>query len=681
MARYLVTSALPYANGPIHLGHLAGAYLPADIYVRYLKLNGDEVVYVCGTDEHGVPITLRAEQEGVSPAEVVARYHNNIKESFAGMRIDFDNFSGTSRPHHYRLSQQFFLDLYQNGYIKKHKEKQFYDEEKKRFLADRYIEGTCPHCGYERARGDQCDKCGKLLNPDQLINPRSVLSNTTPVQKETEHWYLDLAAFSERLEKWISSKTNWKDNVRNFVLGWIQKEGLKERAITRDLDWGVPVPLDEAKGKVLYVWFDAPIGYISSTIEWAEKIGKPEEWKKYWLSPDTRLVHFIGKDNIPFHAIIWPAMIMGQNTPYVLPYDIPANEYLTLEGEKFSTSMNWAVWVDEYLEHFPPDPLRYYLAANAPENKDADFAWKAFQERNNEELANILGNFINRTLSFVKNYAAGEVKAVAWTKEDEAFWKEVKEKTLTYADLLSRFQVREATKTMMDIARLGNRYYDEQKPWILRKENPERLAQVLSVCVHLCRLLAVVMYPIMPDSSQKLWRMVGETGDILHERWNTVAEYRLPTRKIGDVEILFVKYDDELIQKQIERLIQKSKKYQEKPMDNAMESTMVTIDDFKRFDLRVAEILEVMDMPKSNKLYKLRVKVGDVEKQILAGIKQHYTPEELKGRKIVIINNLQPAKLMGEVSEGMLLAASDEGKSKVIFLTPEKDIESGAKIS
>ncbi|MCX7882295.1 MAG: methionine--tRNA ligase [Brevinematales bacterium] len=681
MARYLVTSALPYANGPIHLGHLAGAYLPADIYVRYLKLNGDEVVYVCGTDEHGVPITLRAEQEGVSPAEVVARYHNHIKESFAGMRIDFDNFSGTSRPHHYRLSQQFFLDLYQNGYITKHKEKQFYDEEKKRFLADRYIEGTCPHCGYERARGDQCDKCGKLLNPDQLINPKSVLSHTTPVQKETEHWYLDLAAFSERLEKWIFSKTHWKDNVRNFVLGWIQKEGLKERAITRDLDWGVPVPLEEAKGKVLYVWFDAPIGYISSTIEWAEKIGKPEEWKKYWLSPDTRLVHFIGKDNIPFHAIIWPAMIMGQNTPYVLPYDIPANEYLTLEGEKFSTSMNWAVWVDEYLEYFPPDPLRYYLAANAPENKDADFAWKAFQQRNNEELANILGNFINRTLTFVKNHADGEIKPVAWSKEDEVFWAEVREKTLAYAALLSRFQVREATKTMMDIARLGNRYYDEQKPWILRKENPERLGQVLSVCVHLCRLLAVVMYPLMPDSALKLWRMVGETRDILYERWATVADYRMPARKIGEIEILFVKYDDELIQKQINRLIQKSQKVQEKPMESQTEQLLVTIEDFKRFDLRVAEIVEVMDMPKSNKLYKLKVKVGDTEKQILAGIKQHYAPEELKGKKIVIINNLQPAKLMGEVSEGMLLAASDEGKTKVIFLTPEKDIESGAKIS
>lgn len=682
MARYLVTSALPYANGPIHLGHLAGAYLPADIFVRYLKMNGEEVVYICGSDEHGVPITLRAEKEGVTPKAVVERFHKEMKESFSRMGVNFDNFSGTSRPKHYEISQTFFKDLMSNGHILEKTEEQFFDEKQKRFLPDRYIEGICPHCGYDKARGDQCDKCGKLLNPTDLKEPRSALSGEKPVIKETKHWYLKLQDFEKKLIDWLHTRKNWKDNVLNFVISWIEKEGLRERAITRDIDWGIPVPLEGAEGKVLYVWFDAPIGYISSTVEWAQRQGKPDLWKDYWLSPDTRLVHFIGKDNIPFHAIIWPAVLMGQNTNYVLPYDIPANEYLTLEGEKFSTSQNWAVWVDEYLAAFPPDPLRYYLAANAPESKDADFSWKSFQARNNDELANILGNFVNRTLTFLAGNLNGTVPEANYKPEDLEVFRQMNEKLDAVVQNFGQYRVREATRLFMDLARIGNKYFDDTKPWVLKKEDQERLKTVMNVCLNLLRVIAVAMEPIMPFSADKLWRMLGETTELRNKRWSTIAQERITTgQKIGALEILFVKYEDKTIQEQVDYLVKKSKgqtpskQGDKKTMDN------VTIEDFKKFDLRVAEVLEAVPLEKSNKLLKLKVKVGEIEKQILAGIKQFYAPADLIGKKVIIINNLEPAKLMGEVSEGMVLAASNEDKSKVIVLTPLSDIESGAKVS
>jgi methionyl-tRNA synthetase len=675
MGKYLVTSALPYANGPLHLGHLAGAYLPADIFVRFKKLNGDDVVYICGSDEHGVPITIRAEKEGVSPRVIVDKYHNEMVESFKKMRIDFDNFSGTARPKHHEISQRFFLELAENNYLVTKTEEQFFDNTKKRFLPDRYIEGKCPHCGYEKARGDQCDNCGRLLNPMELINPVSILSGEKPVIKKTMHWYLKLQDFEERLVAWIKSKENWKDNVRNFVLGWIDKEGLRERSITRDIDWGIPVPVKgpEAEGKVLYVWFDAPIGYISSTVEWAGKTGQPDKWKDYWLSPDTKIVHFIGKDNIPFHAIIWPAILMGQKTEYQLPYDIPANEYLTLEGEKLSTSQNWAVWVDEYLAVFPPDPLRYYLAANAPETKDADFSWKSFQARNNDELSNILGNFANRTLTFLKGNCKGIIPEGVYKIEDETAFALLDKYTSELTAAFDKFHVREASKILMDIARLGNKYFDDAKPWVQKKDNPEGMKTSINVCMNILRVLSVAMYPVMPDSALRLWKMIGETGDIASERWASLASSRIkPGRKIGELEILFVKYDDKIIQEQIDRLLKKS---------NRDEAPKVSIDEFKKFDLRVAEIIEAVPLEKSKKLLKLKVRVGETEKQILAGIKPYYDPAALKGRKIIIINNLEPATLMGEKSEGMMLAASDEGHTKVIFLTPESDIESGSKIS
>ncbi len=678
MEKYLVTSALPYANGPIHLGHLAGAYIPADIFVRYKRLNGDDVLYICGSDEHGVPITLRAEKEGVTPREIADRFHNIMADSFKKMGVDFDNFSGTARPKHFEISSRFFLDLFENGHIMTKTEQQYYDEKMHRFLPDRYIEGNCPHCNYDKARGDQCDNCGKLLNALELKNPRSALSGVTPVIKDTTHWYIRLQDFEQKLTDWIEAKDNWKDNVKRFVLGWIKNEGLRERSITRDLSWGIPVPLPEAKDKVLYVWFDAPIGYLSSTVEWAEKIGQPDKWKDYWLNQDCRMVHFIGKDNIPFHAIIWPAVLMGQKTPYILPYDVPANEYLTLEGEKISTSNNWAIWVHEYLQDFPADPLRYFLASNAPENKDADFSWKAFQSKNNDELANILGNFANRTLTFLQNYNQGVIPQAHYNQSDELAFSEIRGIVEEMLDKFSQYKVREASKLMMDIARVGNRYFDENKPWILKKEDTARLDTVLNVCLNILRIVAVAMYPIIPFSAQTLWGMLGQKSALQEQRWQTFLNDSLQAgQKIGEISILFVKYEDQLIQAQLDKLIQKSKK--ETTKEKNMEE--ISIEDFQKVDLRVAEVLSAEPLEKSKKLLKLQVKVGDIQKQILAGIKEFYDPSDLVGKKIIIVNNLKPAKLMGEESQGMILAASNADKTVLSLLAPEKEMDSGSKIS
>ncbi len=687
MAKFLVTSALIYANGPIHLGHMAGAYLPADIFVRFRRLNGDDVIHISGTDDHGVPITIRAEKEGVTPREIVDRYHRLIHDSYTKFGISFDNYSGTSRPKHYEISSKIFTDLYENGHVLKKEEQQFYDEVSKRFLPDRYVEGTCPKCGYERARGDQCDKCGSLLNSLELINPRSALSNATPVIKSTTHWYLKLQDFEERLIQWIEGNKHWKDNVRKFILGWIRKEGLHERAITRDLDWGIPVPLAEAINKVLYVWFDAPIGYISSTVEWAERMGQPEKWRDYWEGKDVKLVHFIGKDNIPFHAVIWPAVLMGQNEPYILPYDIPANEYLTLEGEKISTSLNWAIWINEYLECFPPDPLRYFLAANAPETKDADFSWKSFQERNNEELANILGNFANRSLTFIRNQMDNKIPKAVYQKAENELLDKAKEIVKDMTANFANYKVREAVKQLMDIARLGNKYFDEMKPWELKKSDPARLDTVMNACVNLLRILSIAMYPILPFSAEKLWVMIGEPGKITEERWDTLgAKSAQPGRTLGELEILFEKYDDDVIKRETDKLLAKSnlKKQGETKMEENAKTdapALISIDEFKKFDIRVAEIIHAEPLEKSKKLIKLKVKVGDIEKQILAGIKEFYPADQLVGKKIVILNNLEPATLMGEKSEGMLLAASNGDRSVLSLLTPDRDMESGGKIS
>jgi len=556
--KLLVTAALPYANGPLHVGHLAGAYIPADVYVRYQRLKGADVLFVCGSDEHGVPITIRADREKVSPREIVDRYHYMMQRSFQRLGINFDNYSRTSLPLHHKISQEFFLTLYRKGYVYERSVNQYYCEQCGRFLPDRYIEGECPHCHQAGARGDQCEKCGRWLEPEQLIAPKCKVCSSTPVSRTTTHYYFALSRFQKRLEEWHASKSNWKSNVREFCSGWFQ-EGLADRPITRDIDWGVPVPLPGAEGKVLYVWFDAPIGYISSSVEWAQRRGTPERWKDYWFDPATQLIHFIGKDNIVFHAIVWPATLMAHGQ-YILPAQIPANEFLNIEGEKLSTSRNRAVWVDEYLEVFPPDPLRYYLAANAPENKDADFVWKDFQSRNNSELADVLGNLVNRSLSFVeKNFGSRVPPAGFLTDADRAVYVGIAEAVKRIAAALEEFQVRRAVSELMDLARLGNKYFNDAAPWSSIKSDRERCATTLNTIIQLQAALAVLMDPFLPFSAEKLWRMLNGPGSHRDQRWYDVAQIRLPDHHpLGKREILFEKIDDAIIENQVAKLRRES---------------------------------------------------------------------------------------------------------------------------
>jgi methionyl-tRNA synthetase len=552
--KILVTAALPYANGPLHLGHLAGAYIPADIYVRYQRMKGTDIVFICGSDEHGVPITIRADREKISPQEVVDRYHVMMKESFSRVGILFDNYSRTSLPLHHRISQDFFLTLYNKGFIYDQDTQQYYCISCRRFLPDRYIEGECPHCHRSGARGDQCESCGRWLEPEQLIEPRCKVCGSRPERRATRHWYFRLSEFQKKLEAWQDSKPDWKSNVREFCSGWF-KEGLSDRPITRDIDWGIPVPLEGAEGKVLYVWFDAPIGYISSTVEWAQLQDRPDRWRDYWCDPGTRLVHFIGKDNIVFHAIVWPAMLMAHEG-LVLPDQIPANEFLTIEGEKLSTSRNWAVWLDEYLEVFPPDPLRYYLAANAPETKDADFAWRDFQARNNGELADILGNLVNRSLSFVEKHFERRVPAAGeLSNKDRVLLAEITEAAARVGQSLEAFQVRRAASELMDLARAGNRYFNDSAPWATIKTDRSRCATTLNTTLQLEMSLAVLMEPMLPFSAERLWRMLSAPGSHRDRRWHEAGSLRLPDgHPLGQREILFGKIETEIIDAQIAKL-------------------------------------------------------------------------------------------------------------------------------
>lgn len=658
--KLLVTSALPYANGDIHLGHLAGCYLPADIYVRYQRLKKRDVIHICGTDEHGVPITIKAKEEKVSPKEIVDRYHKRIKESFERIGIIFDNFSRTTLPLHYRLSQDFFLRIYKKGYIEPKTIKQFYCTNCKMFLADRYVEGTCPYCGGEGARGDQCEACGRWLEPTQILNPKCRICGSTPEIKQTTHWFFKLNMFQEKLEKWIKGKKHWKDNVKKFALGWL-KEGLKPRAITRDLEWGVPVPLPQAKGKVLYVWFDAPIGYISSTIEWAEKIGKPDLWKEYWFDSRTKLIHFLGKDNIVFHAIVWPAMLMAYGE-YILPSDIPANEYLNIESKKLSSSRRWAVWVPEYLEEFSPDPLRYALAVNFPENRDVDFTWRDFQARNNNELADILGNFVNRVAVFTKKYFSGTVKPPEnLTGQDREFLTKIDQGIRRIENYIENFELKNATREMMSLISEGNRYFDYNEPWRKVKENPREAERIIGVCWKLISSMGVFISPFLPFTAEKIEKMLG----FKNREWEDAYRKDLPPT-IGEVEILFKKIEDEKIEIQIKKLFKKEEK-------------MVTINDFKKLDIRVARIEKAEKVEGTDKLLKLEINVGDEKRTIVAGIAQHYTPEELTGKLIVVLYNLEPAKIRGIESKGMLLAAVEE--DKIAILTVDRPITPGTKIS
>ncbi len=651
--RILVTSALPYANGPLHLGHIAGAYLPADIYVRYQRLKGRDVIYICGSDEHGVPITVTADNEGISPQDVVDRYHAMNKESFEKLGISFDNYSRTSLPLHHKTAQKFFTILLEKGDLLVKESEQFYSEKAKRFLPDRYVEGTCPYCGYEKARGDQCDKCGKWLEPRELINPVSKIDGSKPVLKKTQHWYFPMGRFAESWKRWFNSH-NWKENVRNYCMGWY-KEGLKDRPITRDLHWGVSVPLKKAEGKALYVWFDAPIGYISSTIEWADKLGDPDRWKTYWCDEGTKLVHFIGKDNIVFHAILFPMMLM-EIGGYVLPEAIPANEYLTIEGRKISTSQNYAIWLKDYLEVFPPDPLRYTLAANAPETKDTDFSWKQFQSRNNDELADILGNFINRTLTFAHNYCGGKVpERGELTSLDRQMLQQIQEAPEKIGNLLEKFEVRSATKSFMDLCRSANKYFNDKAPWETRKSDPESCKTTIHICLQTAEALTVLTAPFLPFTSKKLKTILNISREF---QWDQERTEHLPAgHKLGKPEILFTKIEDNVIEREIEKL----KKMETKPRKEKWPvEEFIDIETFRKVELKTAKVVEAEIIKGADKLLKVIVDVGDEKRQIVVGVAESYSPEEILGKTVIVAANLKTAKIRSVESQGMLLAVATE---------------------
>ena len=680
--KYLITSALPYANGPLHLGHLAGAYLPGDIYARYCRLKNRDTLYICGSDEHGVPIMLRARKEGVSPQAIVDRYHFQNEKSFQKFGMSFDYYGRTSSNTHRQISQEFFEQLAAKKWFILKSDEQLYDPKAKIFLADRFVRGTCPVCDYQDAYGDQCERCGTSLSPADLINPRSAITNEKPVLKESTHWYLPLAKFQKRLEDWIAQHPEWRPNVLGQIQSWF-KNGLKDRAVTRDLSWGVPIPKTVADndrvdptGKVLYVWFDAPIGYISATKEWAEKKGQPDLWKEYWMDQkNTQLVHFIGKDNIVFHCIIFPAMLMGHGD-YVLPQNVPSNEFLNIRGLKFSTSRGFALWVDEFLVKYPTDSLRYSLAINMPETRDAEFSWEEFQAKHNNELADILGNFINRTFTFIRNYYDNKLPHRGPLDELD---KELIDKLNSGRDiigsLVDQFQFKEATKQMMDVARFANKYFNDQEPWRTRTENPEKSSTTLNLCTQAAYSLAILINPVLPFTSQKIWNMLQLQSPF---DWENIGQLKLQEGHVlGEIEILFEKIPDKVIQEEINTLL-KMQESTEQPEKKETTEHMITIEDFKKVELKTAKILAAEKVEGADKLLKLQIEVGNEKRQLVAGIAQHYTPEELPGKTIIIVANLQPAKIRGVESQGMLLAVSDG--NTLSLLTPDQQVGSGKDI-
>lgn len=660
--KILVTAALPYANGPLHFGHIAGAYLPADCYSRCMRLLGHDVLFVCGSDEHGVAITMSAEQAGRTPEEQIELFHSINYAFFQKLGMSFDHYSRTSWPGHIHPSQAFFLDLYHNGYIEKKTTKQLYSEADNKFLADRYVVGTCPKCGYEEARGDECQKCGASYEATDLKNPRSKTTNAPLTLKETTHWFLKFDMFKERLKEWLETK-DWKPNVVSFVKHYI--DDLRPRAITRDGDWGIPVPLEEAKGKVLYVWFDAPIGYISATMEWAKEKGAEEAWKSYWLDEKTKLVHFIGKDNIPFHTIFFPAMIMGQNTPYKLPDDVPANEFLNLEGKQFSKSSGWYIDLEDFFKHFTADQIRYTIAANAPETQDSEFTWADFQMRCNAELVGKLGNLINRVLVFTQNNCEHRVPQLdGLSPEDQTFVSRVDQLAADIKEAYATYKLRKATQLLMELAQIGNVYFDGSKPWKLTKE--EELKPKLYACIASCfyclKTVALAMFPIMPTSAETLWKMLGYKTPISAILWDDYIETAVPTtNRLAEPQVLFKKVDEALIAEKEAQLHAVKEVTPEMPHHYEPLKEQISIDDFSKVDLRVGKILSAEKLSKSKKLLKLQVDLGFEKRQILAGIAKHINdPETLIGKKVVIVANLKPATLMGELSEGMLLCAGDD---------------------
>jgi len=670
--RTLVTSALPYANGPIHLGHLAGAYLHADIFVRFKRLKQEVVLFICGSDEHGVPITLTAEEEGVSPKVIIDRYHEMNLKAFEDFGISFDNYSRTSLTIHHKTAQEFFLKYYQNGILKQKKEFQFFDEKAKMFLPDRYIVGTCPHCGSNDARGDQCESCGSYLNSTELINPKSKVTGETPVLKETVHWYFPLGDYQTRLQKYIEEKNKqegWKENVLNYCKNWFD-EGLQDRAITRDLDWGVKVPLKDNENKVLYVWFEAVLGYISSTKEWAEKKNQPDEWKKYWLDSETKYIAFIGKDNIVFHCIVFPAMLMAWNDlseeKYILPDNVPANEFLNYEGLKFSKSRGWGIYLKDFLEHFPPDPLRYYLASILPENRDADFYWRDFQAKNNNELADILGNFVNRTLTFTEKHFNSMVPEAASLNEiDRQLLVQIPQFKVRIEQLFEKIKIKDAVNEIMNLARLGNKYFNDSQPWKTINENRESCATTINLSIQLIRTLAVMFSPIIPFTAEKIFSMLNISDESL-KLWDGSAEPKIPVgHKIGKPTILFTKIDDKLI----EPFLNSQEKEEISKMK--INHKTITVDDFKRVEIKIAKVIGCEKVKNSKKLLKLQVDLGDENRQVIAGLAEFYEPGELVGKKVLLVSNLNELKLMDEISQGMVLTVEDENKKLKIITVDE----------
>ena len=677
--RTLVTCALPYANGPVHIGHLAGVYVPADIYVRYLRMRGEDVLYVCGSDEHGVPITIKARQQGCTPQDIVDRYHKIIDESFKGLGINFDIYGRTSSKVHEKNASEFFRKLYDEGKFITRESEQYYDPEAKTFLADRYIVGTCPKCGAEGAYGDQCEKCGSTLSPEELINPKSKLSGAEPIKKKTTHWYLPLQDYEQWLRQWIlEGHKEWRSNVYGQVKSWLDG-GLQPRAVTRDLDWGVPVPVEGAEGKVLYVWFDAPIGYISNTQELL-----PDSWEKWWKSEDTRLVHFIGKDNIVFHCIVFPAMLKAYGDGYILPDNVPANEFLNLEGDKISTSRGWAVWAHEYLKDFPgkEDVLRYVLTANAPETKDNDFSWKDFQTRNNSELVAIFGNFVNRAVVLTHKYFDGKVPAVGELLEvDREVLAQIPELKASLEKNIEGFHFREALKDAMSIARLGNKYISDTEPWKVAKTDIARTATILNVSLQICADLGIAFEAFTPFSAEKLRKMLGSPLD-----WNLLGQSDIlkEGHQIGEAELLFSKVEDAEIQKQLDRLDAIRKEREEAAKAEAAKQVApqkpeCSFEQFESMDIRTATVLEAERVPKTDKLLKLTIDTGIDKRTIVSGIAEYYTPEQMLGKQICILANLAPRKIKGIESKGMILMAR-QGDGKMRFITPQEALANGAQI-
>ena len=718
--RTLVTSALPYANGPVHIGHLAGVYVPADIYVRYLRMRGEDVLYVCGSDEHGVPITIKARQQGCSPQDIVDKYHKIIKDSFSGLGINFDIYGRTSSEVHEKNASDFFRKLYDEGKFITRESEQYYDPEAKTFLADRYIVGTCPKCGAEGAYGDQCEKCGSTLSPEELINPKSKLSGAEPVKKKTSHWYLPLDQYEKWLSEWIlEDHKEWRSNVYGQCKSWIDG-GLQPRAVSRDLDWGVPVPVEGAEGKVLYVWFDAPIGYISNTRELL-----PESWDKWWKSADTKLVHFIGKDNIVFHCIVFPSMLKAYGDGYILPDNVPANEFLNLEGDKISTSRNWAVWAHEFLTEFPgkQDVMRYVLTANAPETKDNDFSWKDFQVRNNSELVAIFGNFVNRAVVLTHKYFGGKVPACGNLLDiDREALAEIPALRASLERNIEGYHFREALKDAMSIARVGNKYISDTEPWKVAKTDLERTGTILNVCLQICADLAIAFEPFTPFAAEKLRNMLGvginagfdhrkgeqETvntyrpgeGSALHTvssadglpscgvclDWSHLGETDLlpAGHQLNQPELLFAKIEDEAINAQLARLDairaeREAAAKAEAAKVVAPQKDECTFEDFEKMDIRTATVLEAERVPKTDKLLKLTIDTGIDKRTIVSGIAEFYSPEDMVGKQICILANLAPRKIRGIESKGMILMAR-QGDGKMRFITPAEALLNGAEI-